>query len=92
MHDDFADLARLAPTRPGQSTEQLTAELERLRAAVDERLARLADDPQQSPLIWCVDETHAALDTPIDPALRARVADILITQGRTVTLVPGRHS
>ncbi len=90
MHDDFADLARLAPTRPGQSIDQLTAELERLRAEADERLARLADDPQQAPLLWCVEETHAALDTPIDPALRARLADIL-AQGRAVATVPGRR-
>jgi hypothetical protein len=89
--DDFAALARITPNHPGQSTEQVAAELDRLRTEMDERFARLHDNPQQhAPLIWCVDETHAALDTPIDPELRARL-DAILAKGRTVTLVPGRR-
>lgn len=90
MHDDFAALARLTPPDPAAAPEAVAAELVWLRAEMDERFARLRDTPQQAPLIWCVDETRAALDTPVEPALRARIADIL-AQGRTVTLVPGRR-
>lgn len=93
MHDnDFAAFARLTPTQPAQSTEELAAELERLRVEADARFARLAGNRTQpgAPLIWCIDESHAALDIPLDPALRAQVADIL-TQGRAVNLVPGRR-
>jgi len=90
--DDFATLARLTPTDSNRSMDQLTAELERLRGEADERFARLAGDRTQpgAPLIWCIDESHAALDTPLDPALRAQVADIL-TKGRTVNLLPGHR-
>ncbi len=91
--DDFAAFASLAPIHPDRSTEELTAELERLCAEMDERFAQLRGDQSQryAPLVWCVDESHAALDTPLDPALRARVADIL-AKGRTVALVPGWRS
>lgn len=90
MHDDFAALAHLTPVRTDQGTQELAAELERLRAEAYERFTHLRDNAQQTPLIWCVDESHAALDTPLDATLRAQIADI-VEKGRTVTTAPGRR-